>query len=151
MDAALLDRIGEALAAGRDTPTPTLTALLLEAGGEQCWQRGRLLHRLSNIFHAIRPIMSQSTTHRFKADFARLIASNPASAPVIEVNGTTKSVTPESLTDADVPLLQQYGYGHLIEALPKKVAEPKALAEITSIADQTIADVDAATPKKKKH
>lgn len=123
MDAQLLDRIGAALDAGAATPTPELTALLIEAGGEQCWQRARLLHRLRAILHAKRPPMSHSTTHRFKADFASRIKSGLASGPILD----DRIITPDNLTDEDVPLLVQYGYGHLIEELPKakKPAEPE--------------------------
>lgn len=136
MDAGLLDRIEAALAAGPQTPTPDLAALLIEAGGEQCWQRGRLLRRLTILLHSVRPIMSKSTTHRFKAGFkeATAILNDP----------DTRVVSAENLTDADVPLLQQYGYGHLIEPIPapeKKAAKPEAPE----------AEAEEAKPAAKKH
>ncbi len=120
----LLDRITAALAGGLNTPTSELTALLLEAGGEQCWRRTRLVHRLSTILHSTRPVMATSTTHRFKSSFAHKDFSG---FPLV-VGETTKIVTAQNLSDEDVPLLKQYGGGHLIEEIPaeKKAAKAEA-------------------------
>lgn len=136
MTAALLERIGGALDAGAATATDALAALLLETGGERCHRRERITHLLVRYLTTHTPLpMSPSTTHRFKADFARA---------TFELHDPeTRSVTARNLTDADVPLLIQYGGGHLIEPLPaaeKKAAKAEAKAE---------ADDDDDTPKKK--
>jgi hypothetical protein len=112
----LLDRIAAALEGGRETPTDVLTALLQEAGGETCWRRPRLVHRLTAILHSTRPPMATSTTHRFKPGFAH---KDFTGASII-VGDQTKIVKASNLTDEDVPLLQQYGYGHLIEPISTK-------------------------------
>ena len=132
---SLLDRITAALDAGAATAIETLQALLLETGGDKCWRRPRLLHLLSHYVLLNAPLpMSQSTTHRFKPDFAHA----DFSGFVLEVNGQTKLVTARNLSDEDVPLLIQYGGGHLIEPLPK--AEKAAAAK---------ADTDETAAKKK--
>lgn len=122
---ALPDRVRAALAV--DAPTEALQALLLETGGERCWRRNRIIHLLSHYLLLSSPLpMSHSTTHRFKAGFAHADFSG---FPLV-VGDTTKIVTATNLTDADVPLLQQYGGGHLIEELPKaEKPAPKADAE----------------------
>jgi len=112
----LLDRIAAALAT--DAPTTELTALLIEAGGEQCWRRPRLIHRLTAILHAKRPPMASSTTHRFKAGFAHKDFSG---FPLV-IGSETRLITAKNLTNEDVPLLKQYGGGHLIEPIPAKEA-----------------------------
>jgi len=110
----LLDRITAALEAGDATPTTELQGLLLAAGGEKCWQRGRLLFRLSTILTAQRPVMASSTTHRFKAAFS---GKNFTGFPLV-VGSSTKMVTAHNLTDEDVPLLQRNGGAHLLEEIP---------------------------------
>lgn len=123
----LFDRIVAALDAGAATTTETLQALLLESGGDKCWRRPRLMHLLSHyvLLHSPLP-MSQCTTHRFKADFAHA----DFSGFVLEVAGQTKLVTAHNLADEDVPLLIQYGGGHLIEPLPVEVPEATELAKL---------------------
>jgi hypothetical protein len=114
LSADLLDRISAALDAGAATPTDVLQGLLLAAGGEKCWQRGRLLFRLSTILTAQRPVMATSKTHRFKAAFS---GKNFTGFPLV-TGSTTKIVTAHNLTDEDVPLLQRNGGAHLLEPIP---------------------------------
>lgn len=140
MTPQLLDRISAALDAGAAIPTAELTALLLDCGGEHCYQRPRLLHRLSAILHSIRPIMATSTTHRFKADFARKDFSG---APIV-IGDKTKIVKADNLTDEDVPLLQQYGYGHLIEPIKgAAIATEGGVQTVNSGILQTAVEVSA--------
>ncbi len=128
-----LTRLTHALAAGQDTPTDTLRALLLEVGGEECWQRPRLLHRLTLILHAQRPPMATSKHFRFKSAFA----GKDFSGVPLDVDGKTKVVTAHNLSDEDVPLLKQYGYGHLLEPTSYKETDEAAdldrqIAELTA-------------------
>jgi hypothetical protein len=137
----LLDRIRVALDAGATHPLEDLQALLKQTGGEKCWRRNRILHLLSHYLLVNSPLpMSHSTTHRFKAGFAHADFSG---FPLI-VGDKTKIVTAANLTDADVPLLQQYGGGHLIEELPKPEKAAKAPAEVAKTDE-------AEKPAPKKH
>lgn len=132
METPLLQRVREALSLGLAAPLETLQQLLLATGGERCYRRERITHLLTRYLTINSPLpMSPSTTHRFKADFAHA---------TFEVHDPeTRSVTARNLTDEDVPLLIQYGGGHLIEPLPK--AEKAAAKE--AAADEA--------PAKKKH
>lgn len=118
----LLDDVRAALAAPDTYTTPQLDALNQRAGREHCNRRPRILHQLQGFLTQHTTSMTAtSTTHRFKNDFQGQKA-------IIEVDGKTKAVTAANLADDDVPLLKQYGYGHLIEKLPEpeKKEAPKA-------------------------
>lgn len=118
MAPALLDRIQAALDAGAATSTADLRELLIAAGGETCFQRGRLQHRLSLLLHSLRPPMATSTTHRFKAAFR---GKDFSGFPLV-VGGETKIVTAKNLADEDIEPLKRHGGGHLIEPIDAEVA-----------------------------
>lgn len=109
----LLDEVRAALSDPAALTTPQLDELNQRCGRDHCNRRNRILHQLATYVSANSIAMAApSTTHRFKKDFHKQKA-------IIEVDGKTKAVTYENLADEDVPLLQQYGYGHLIEKLPE--------------------------------
>lgn len=113
---ALLEQVKAALANEAAFTTQQLDALNQQCGRDHCNRRNRILHQLATYASANSLAMSApSTTHRFKKDF-----SDPKKwSANIEVKGQTKSVTASNLTDEDVPLLKQYGYGHFLEKKPE--------------------------------
>lgn len=114
----LLTQVQRALADLDAYSTPALNQLNQACGKDSCRRRERIVYQLQRYAanHSI-PMGASSTTHRFKRDFATQKAN-------IEVGGVTKAVTASNLTDEDVPLLRQYGYGHFLEKLPEP--EPEA-------------------------
>lgn len=93
--------------------------------------------------------MAKNTTHRFKPDFAALIAAGQASGPVID----GRLVTPATLTDEDAVLFAQYGYGHLLEPIAsteEPAATHKAPKAAPHVAEEPAAKATDETPAKKK-
>ena len=124
---ALADRVREALDAGPAFSTDTLAALLIEAGGERCYRRGRITHLLIQYLTRNSPLpMAPSTKYRFKEAFADRS---------FEIHDPqTRSITARNLTDEDAAYLLAHDGGHLIEPLPK--AE-KAAAKEAPAPDET--------------
>jgi hypothetical protein len=143
----LLDQVKAALANDAAFTTEQLDALNQQTGRDHCNRRNRILHQLAAYVSTNSIAMAApSTTHQFKKDFHQQKA-------IIEVNGQTKSVTANNLTDEDVPLLRQYGYGHLLEAKTVAPAEPTSQAPSATQAEQTLLGepvIETDTPAKKK-
>jgi seryl-tRNA synthetase len=119
----LLEQVQAALADEAAYTTPQLDKLNQQCGRDHCNRRNRILYQLGLYASANSLTMSAtSTTHQFKKDFsdAKKWQAN------IEVNGQTKAVTAANLTDEDVPLLKQYGYGHFLQEKPK----PEPVADL---------------------
>jgi hypothetical protein len=121
----LLAKVVAALLTPDAFTTEELDALNQQAGRDRCNRRNRILYQLQSYVIQNSPAMSApSTTHQFKKDFHKQKA-------IIEVNGQTKAVTADNLTDEDVPLLKQYGYGHLIQEKPKPETAGPSLDSLT--------------------
>lgn len=128
----LPERVAAALADGAAASTPDLAALLLETGGERCHRRERITYLLQRyLTFQADPMSAPSTTHRFKQAFADHAFN-------YEDKGVTRSITAKTLTNEDVPVLQQYA-PHLIEALPA----PQKQESATDLSKHTKADLQA--------
>jgi hypothetical protein len=114
---ALLAQVRAALDSQAAYTTPQLDELNQQCGREHCNRRNRIIYQLQQfVAQQAEPMSAPSTTHQFKRDFAK-------SNAIIEVQGQTKAVTASNLTDEDVPLLRQYGYGHFLEEKPAEKSE----------------------------
>lgn len=132
----LTAKVRTALEAGESASMETLQALYRECFNEGCRRRLRIVHKLtrfvqqrsaegvpaSSAVPQPATIMGKSPSFRFKAAFKdkKAIVHTPE----------TRYVTAASLTDEDVQLLRDSGYGHFIEEVPKSEdSDPKKAAK----------------------
>ncbi|NVO33279.1 hypothetical protein [Hymenobacter lapidiphilus] len=143
--------VRSALASLGSTPTETLLALYHECFGEACRRRDRMARRLGSWLNT-RPVAETTTATLTESSSTLTTSSMPVSEnfrfkasykahKAIVHAPETRYVDASNLQDADVPTLQAYDRGHMVEPIPGREKQAAAaLAELTKAQQPEVAE-----------